>query len=52
VVEAVDEAHALPHDVGEARHVDVVQLAVRVAGFHNDLAVVIGVVRMIGEITG
>ena len=53
VVEAIDDADALPHDVGQAGHVDVVQLAVHVAGFHQgDVAVFFGVVGMIGELAG
>ena len=32
VVEPIDDAHALPHDVGQAGHVDVVQFALDVAG--------------------
>ena len=53
VVEAIDDADALPHDVGEAGHVDVVQLALDVAGFHQcDVAVVVGVVGMIGKVAG
>ena len=53
VVEPIDDADALPHDVGEARHVDVVQLALDVAGFHQcDVAVVLGVVGMIGKLAG
>ena len=53
VVEPIDDAHALPHDVGQAGHVDVVQLALDVAGLHQgDLAVVVGVVGMIGKVAG
>ena len=53
VVEAIDDADALPHDVGQAGHVDVVQLAVRVAGLHQgDVAVFFRVVGMIGEVAG
>ena len=53
MVKAIDDADALPHDVGEAGHVDVVQLALDVAGLHQgDLAVVIGIVGMIGEVAG
>ena len=53
VVEPIDDADALPHDVGEAGHVDVVQLALDVAGLHQgDVAVVLGVVGMIGKVAG
>ena len=53
MVEAIDDADALPHDVGEAGHVDVVQLALDVAGLHQcDVAVVVGVVGMIGKLAG
>ena len=53
VVEPVDDADALPHDVGEAGHVDVVQLAFDVAGFHQGyVSVVIGVVGVIGKLAG
>jgi hypothetical protein len=51
VIEAIDDAGPLPHDVCESRHVDVVQLAMDVAGLHQgDLAVVVGVVGMIREL--
>ena len=53
VVEPVDDADALPHDVGEAGHVDVVQLALDVAGLHQcDVAMVVGVVGVIGKLAG
>ena len=53
MVEAIDDADALPHDVGQAGHVDVVQLALDVAGFHQcDVAVVVGVVGMIRKVAG
>ena len=51
VVKAIDDAHAFLHDVEQAGHVDVVQLPVDVAGFHqSDVAVVVGVVRMIRKL--
>ena len=53
VIKAIDDANALPHDFGQARHVDVVQLALDISGFHeDDISMVLGVVGMIGKVAG
>ena len=51
VVEPIDNADALPHDVGQAGHVDVVQFALDVAGFHQcDISMVLRVVGVIWKV--
>ena len=51
MVEPIEDACAFPHDVGQAGHVDVLQLAVHVAGLHQcDVPVVVRVVGVIREL--